>query len=177
MLVPGAGVGGHCIPKDPWLLAARAREGGTPVRLIPAARAVNESMPLHLVALLEDALREIDVPLTDARVLVLGYAYLEDSDDTRNSPSEVLIEALTARGAAVVVHDPYVPGYQGDVTAIAEGADAVVIMVKHQAYTHLDWEEIRSVLRHPVLIDGRAVLRTRPEGYQLRVIGEANDVS
>jgi UDP-N-acetyl-D-mannosaminuronic acid dehydrogenase len=177
MLYPGAGVGGHCIPKDPGLLSYRAQAKGTAVRLIPAARAVNDGMPLHIAGLLAGALREVDVSLAEARVLVLGYAYLENSDDTRNSPSAVLVEALTAQGTEVVVHDPYVPGYQGDVAAMAEGADAVVMMVKHQDYEALDWEEIRQSLRHPVLIDGRAALRTQPNGYRIRVIGEVNDVS
>jgi UDP-N-acetyl-D-mannosaminuronic acid dehydrogenase len=177
MLYPGAGVGGHCIPKDPWLLSYRAQAKGTAVRLIPAARAVNDGMPLHIAGLLADALGEVNVSLADARVLVLGYTYLENSDDTRNSPSAVLVEALTAQGTEVAVHDPYVPGYQGGVTAMAEGADAVVMMVKHQDYAALDWTEIQTVLRHPVLIDGRAALRPQPDGYRIRVIGEATDVS
>jgi len=154
MLQPGAGVGGHCIPKDPWLLVYEAREQGTPIRLIPAARAVNESMPLHMVDLLQDALAEAGQELAGARVLVLGYAYLENSDDTRNSPSAVLVARLRALGAEVVIHDPYVPGYQGDVVEMAQGCDGVVVMVAHEEYRKLDW----NTLRAPVLVDGRRVV-------------------
>jgi len=154
MLQPGAGVGGHCIPKDPWLLTYAAREQGTPIRLIPAARAVNESMPLHIVELLESALAEAGQELAGARVLVLGYAYLENSDDTRNSPSAVLVERLRALGAEVVIHDPYVPGYQGDVVEMEQGCDAVVVLVAHEEYRKLDW----NTLHTPVLVDGRRVV-------------------
>ncbi|HQE92304.1 MAG TPA: nucleotide sugar dehydrogenase [Anaerolineae bacterium] len=157
MLLPGAGVGGHCIPKDPWLLVYQAQQMGVPLRLIPAARAVNEGMPLHLVALLEEALHEGGKAVAGARVLVLGYAYLEDSDDTRNSPSAVLVTRLHERGAEVVIHDPYVAGYQGDVYAMAEGCDAVVVMVAHSEYKTLDLTMLKGGLRTPILVDGRRV--------------------
>ncbi|MBN2389241.1 MAG: nucleotide sugar dehydrogenase [Anaerolineae bacterium] len=171
MLLPGAGVGGHCIPKDPWLLVYQAQQMGVPVQLIPTARAVNDGMPLHIVTLLEDALREAGKSLVDARILVLGYAYLEDSDDTRNSPSKVLIAALRERGAEVVVHDPYVAEYQGDVYAMAEGSDAVVVMVGHTDYKAFDLAALKAVLRAPVLVDGRHIF-DQPAGWLYRCIGE-----
>ena len=174
MLYPGAGVGGHCIPKDPWLLSYQARTQGAPVRLIPAARAVNESMPLHMIDLLEDALVEVDVTLAEARALVLGYAYLENSDDTRNSPSAVLVDALHERGTEVVIHDPYVPGYQADIYAMAEGCDAVVVMVKHDAYREIDWEALRARLAQPVVVDGRRTAlpeRLMAQGWSYRGVG------
>ena len=171
MLLPGAGVGGHCIPKDPWLLVYQAQQMGVPVRLIPTARAVNDGMPLHIVALLEDALREAGKPLAGARVLVLGYAYLENSDDTRNSPSEVLVAGLRERGAKVVVHDPYVAEYQGDVYAMAEGSDALVVMVGHTDYKAFDLAALKAVLRALVLVDGRHIF-DQPAGWLYRCIGE-----
>jgi UDP-N-acetyl-D-mannosaminuronic acid dehydrogenase len=138
MLYPGAGVGGHCIPKDPWLLSYQARGQGAPVQMIPAARAVNESMPLHLVELLEDALAEVGAGFKGARVLVLGYAYLENSDDTRNSPSEALVDEVHDLGAALVIHDPFVSGYQGELCAMVQDCDAVVIIIKYNAYRRGD---------------------------------------
>ncbi len=174
MLYPGAGVGGHCIPKDPWLLAYEAATRGTPIRLIAASRAINTSMPLHIASLLADALREVNVTPEQARVLILGYAYLENSDDTRNSPSAVLVEQLRAQGTQVVIHDPYVAAHKGDLHAKAQGCDAVVVMVAHQAYRALDLAEIRPLLNHPVLIDGRNVFdpaQLERDGWTYRSIG------
>lgn len=158
MLLPGAGVGGHCIPKDPWLLVYEAQQRGAPIHLIPAARAVNESMPLHMVELLEKALGEASKAIAGARVLVLGYAYLENSDDTRNSPSAVLVERLLELGAEVVIHDPYVAEYQGDVYEMAQGCDAVMVMVGHGEYRELDWEALKVQLDSAILIEGRNLL-------------------
>jgi len=175
MLLPGAGVGGHCIPKDPWLLAYQAGQQGVPLRLIPAARAVNDGMPLHMIALLEDALREAGRLLAGARVLVLGYAYLEDSDDTRNSPSAALVAALRARGAEVIIHDPYVAEYQGDVYAMAAGCDAMVAMVKHSEYRTLDLDAFKDTLKTSILIDGRGMFapaQARQAGLIYRCVGQ-----
>ena len=170
MLLPGAGVGGHCIPKDPWLLVYEAQRRGVPIRLIPAARAVNESMPLHVAALLEDVLAEVGKTVAGARILLLGYAYLENSDDTRHSPSAALAAALHARGAEVRIHDPFVPGYQGDPLTLAQGCDGIVVMVVHRAYRELDWGPLAAT--GAVIVDGRQVLAA-PVGPAFRGVGRA----
>jgi UDP-N-acetyl-D-mannosaminuronic acid dehydrogenase len=157
MHLPGAGVGGHCIPKDPWLLVHGAEEKGVRLRLIPAAREINNSMPLHMVKLLEDALAKVGKSILDARIAVLGYAYLEDSDDTRNSPSRSLVARLYELGAQPVIHDPWIAEYNGDVYERVKGCDAVVVMVAHSEYRELDLHKLRSVLRLPVLVDGRHI--------------------
>jgi UDP-N-acetyl-D-mannosaminuronic acid dehydrogenase len=159
MHLPGAGVGGHCIPKDPWLLAYPAQERETPLRLIPAARQVNDAMPLHMAARLEELLHALGRPLAKSKILVMGYTYLEDSDDTRNSPSEALVRRLQERNAAVVIHDPYIPAYQGDVYAMASGCDAAVLMVKHQVYAALELSRLKTALRTALLVDGRGFFR------------------
>ncbi len=158
MHLPGAGVGGHCIPKDPWLLAHGAEEKGVKLRLIPAARSVNDSMPLHMVELLADALAKVGKSILDARVAVLGYSYLEDSDDTRNSPTRSFVARLYELGAEPVIHDPWIPEYNGDVYERVKGCDAAVVMVAHSAYKELDLEKLKSALRLPVLVDGRRAL-------------------
>jgi UDP-N-acetyl-D-mannosaminuronic acid dehydrogenase len=163
MHLPGAGVGGHCIPKDPWLLVHGAAEKGVTLRLIPAAREINNSMPLHMVKLLEDALANAGKPILDARIAVLGYAYLEDSDDTRNSPTRTLVARLYELGAQPVIHDPWIPEYNGDVYERVKGCDAAIVMVAHSAYKELDLKKLKSALRLPVLVDGRRVF----EGDQL----------
>ena len=174
MHLPGAGVGGHCIPKDPWLLVYGTGDGAL-VRLIPQARAVNDYMPLHMAKLTVDALGEAGIPVETARVAVLGYSYLENSDDTRNSPSAVLVERLLELGAEVVIHDPWVEVYKGDIYHLAEGCDAVVIMVAHDVYSDLDLAALKSTLKTPVLVAGRRVV-TRTEadkdGFIYRGVGE-----
>jgi len=162
MHLPGAGVGGHCIPKDPWLLAYGVQGQDISLRMVPAARQVNDEMPFHVATLLERTLARAGRSLQGARVLVLGYAYLENSDDTRNSPSEALVEHLKKKGAVVVVHDPYVAEYQKDLLTLAEGCDAAVLMVAHDAYRSLDFDALRLRMSLPVLVDGRGVFRISP---------------
>ncbi|MBN2005350.1 MAG: nucleotide sugar dehydrogenase [Anaerolineae bacterium] len=174
MLYPGAGVGGHCITKDPWLLAYEAWNK-IPIRLIPAARAVNDGMPLHILQLLEEALDTAGKELEETRILVLGYAYLEDSDDTRNSPSEVLVTWLREWGAEAVVHDPFVPGYEGDMLAMAQGCDAAVLMVKHTEYLALDLSLLKVALATPIVVDGRGAFsaeKARQAGLVYRRVGQ-----
>jgi UDP-N-acetyl-D-mannosaminuronic acid dehydrogenase len=173
MHLPGAGVGGHCLPKDPWLLISNTGDGFEP-RLIPAARAINDGMPLHVADLVVDALREAGRDIAGARVAVLGYAYLENSDDTRNSPSEALVAQLQELGAEVVVHDPYVAGYQGDLKGVVKGCDAVVVMVAHDVYRALDLDELRGLVARPILIDGRHVFSAEQGsaiGWNYRGVG------
>jgi UDP-N-acetyl-D-mannosaminuronic acid dehydrogenase len=157
MLEPGAGVGGHCIPKDPWLLMYTANEERTALRLIPAAREINDSMPLHVVALLQDALKTAGSDIAGSRVLVMGYAYLADSDDTRNSPSALLVDSLQELGAEVIIHDPYIDEFQSDIWSVAVDIDAVVVMVRHSQYLDLDLVKLKATMKVPVLVDGRNV--------------------
>jgi UDP-N-acetyl-D-mannosaminuronic acid dehydrogenase len=159
MLMPGAGVGGHCIPKDPWLLAYSVHATDVDLHVIPAARGVNKSMPLHMVELLETALRSAGKQIQGSQILILGYTYLEDSDDIRNSPSQDVVKILEDRAANVTVHDPYVLPYQGSLLEKASGCDAVMVMVRHKEYQTLDLESLTRVMKTPLMIDGRAVFR------------------
>jgi UDP-N-acetyl-D-mannosaminuronic acid dehydrogenase len=158
MLIAGAGVGGHCIPKDPWLLVHGIEN--EKISLISTARAVNDGMPLHTARLVEEALEDVGLGVHGAKLAVLGYAYLENSDDVRNSPSQTLIEHLTDWGAEVTVHDPWYPKYQGDVWKTIHGAHAAIIMVAHDEYKNLDLARLKSELKTPVLVDGRHMVET-----------------
>ena len=177
MHLPGSGVGGHCIPKDPWLLAYGVKDKGIPLHLIPAARLVNDHMPFHMVELVTGALASHGLTLAEARILVLGYAYLENSDDTRNSPSEVLVEKLRWLGAEVVIHDPYVTGYQGDLYETAAGCNAAVLMVRHTEYLQLDLEKLKAKMKTWILVDGRGVYQVHPireADFLYRGLGESS---
>ena len=106
---PGPGLGGHCIPIDPFYLTWKSRENGVPTRFIELAGEINTAMPHHIVARLEEALdRRLAKTLGGARILILGMAYKKNVSDTRESPALKLTELLEKRGAHVAFHDPHV---------------------------------------------------------------------
>ena len=102
---------------------------------------------------------------------MLGYAFLENSDDTRNSPSEALVQRLRELGAKPVIHDPFVPGYRGDLQARVHGCDAAVVMVRHGEYLRLDPRELVSWLTSPVVVDGRHVFAADAAQWVYRGVG------
>jgi UDP-N-acetyl-D-glucosamine dehydrogenase len=106
---PGPGLGGHCIPIDPFYLTWKAREYGKNTRFIELAGEINTQMPEHVVHRVSDALNEGGKAVKGSRVLILGLAYKPNVDDERESPSYVLMSLLSERGAEVEYHDPYVP--------------------------------------------------------------------
>jgi len=106
---PGPGLGGHCIPIDPFYLTWKARQYGLPTRFIELAGEINTSMPEYVVQRTADALNDRKKSLNGSRILVLGLAYKPDIDDLRESPSLALIELLKAKGAKVDYNDPYFP--------------------------------------------------------------------
>jgi len=106
---PGPGLGGHCIPIDPFYLTWKAREYGQHTRFIELAGEINTAMPEYVIHRVAEALNEHSKPVKGSRVLVLGLAYKPNVDDDRESPSYVLMEMLKHRGAEVSYYDPYVP--------------------------------------------------------------------
>jgi UDP-N-acetyl-D-mannosaminuronic acid dehydrogenase len=159
VLLSGAGVGGHCITKDPWLLAHGAPS--LEPKVIAAARSRNDGMPQHVLSLVEAGLRQAGktAGARGARLAVLGYSYLEESDDTRNSPTAAFLLHARSAGAECVVHDPWVPAYKGDIASVVTGADAVVLLVAHQAYRNLDLKALKQQLKTPLFVDARHVYR------------------
>ena len=137
---PGPGLGGHCIPVDPFYLSWKAREYDFHTQFIELAGKVNENMSYYVADRLMGALNTQRKSLAGARVLVLGVAYKADIDDMRESPAVKAIDHFLERGADVVYHDPFVPTYQYDAHEIEnvlltaeeiERADAVVILTAH----------------------------------------------
>jgi len=106
---PGPGLGGHCIPIDPFYLTWKARECGQHTRFIELAGEINTRMPEHVVHRVADALNAQKKAIKGSRILILGLAYKPNVDDERESPSYVLMKLLTERGANVEYYDPYVP--------------------------------------------------------------------
>ena len=182
MHLPGAGVGGHCLPKDSWLLKyGLDRYGSKPVELkvIIGSRLVNDSMPAHMADLVEEGLRAQGVELRQAKVAILGYAFLQDSDDTRNTPSQPLIDELRRRGVRdVAIHDPYVrveelPQVRRELDEALKGADCACLVTAHREYRSLDAGRLRGWMRHAFIVDGRNALRhlVGREGITISTIG------
>ena len=185
MHIPGAGVGGHCLPKDPWLLRYGLYEYGTwkiEPEFISVARRINNHMPVHMADLVHNALQHKGIPMQDATVTVLGAAYLENSDDTRNTPAATLVAALMAKGAEVRIHDPYVQTWEftpheilRDLLEAAKDSDCLVLVTKHKEYFNMDLDKIKSVMRTPIIVDGRNVFDTEAvlsKGFEYRCIGK-----
>ena len=159
---PSAGVGGHCIPVDPYYLSWKAREYDFYTRFIELAAEVNGDMPYHTVEIISQGLNRFNKSLRHARILILGVAFKPNIDDARNSPAERVIELLLKHGAEVTYHDPYVPQFRvgGDVvlkevvllentalsTETLAHADCVVIITNHNS---LDY---RWVVTHSILV-------------------------
>jgi len=155
---PGPGLGGHCIPIDPFYLTWKARQYGQSTRFIELAGEINTSMPEYVIQRLVEALNERARPLRGSRVLVLGLAYKKDVDDLRESPSIELIELLRKRGAKVDYNDPHIPqthkGREHDLRMKSvplsantlKRYDAVLISTDHSAYDY------RMIVKHARLI-------------------------
>jgi UDP-N-acetyl-D-mannosaminuronic acid dehydrogenase len=170
MLWPGAGVGGHCLTKDTYHLERGVQvlsgghldyPSGEP-SLYLLARRINDFMPTHMFRLMVDALKRAGASRKNVKIALLGWAFLADSDDTRNTPSEPFRDTCIRDGAQVIVHDPYVTRYHNVpiVTFMEEAvrdADAIVIFTGHHQYKALDAPYLKDLTakRHPVIIDGR----------------------
>ena len=163
---PGPGLGGHCIPIDPFYLTWKARQYGLHTRFIELAGEINSAMPHWVVGKVIDALNERNKPLNRSRVLVLGIAYKKNVDDMRESPAVELMSLLMARGARVDYSDPHVPvfprmrKYSFELESVPVSSetlpqyDAVLVATNHDAF---DYDLIRRRAR--LVVDTRGVYR------------------
>ncbi len=156
---PGPGMGGHCLPVDPFYLAWRAREFDTSTEFIELAGKVNQRMPHHCVAKLQRTLNDRGRAVRDARIAVLGVSYKPGVGDTRESPALKIIELLDELGAQIVYHDPHVaelPGHALRSVALEEavdGADLVLVVTAHRG---IDYDAIAA--RGVCVLDLRGVV-------------------
>jgi UDP-N-acetyl-D-glucosamine dehydrogenase len=141
---PGPGLGGHCIPIDPFYLSWKTKQAGIEARFIELAGYINGQMPHFVVDKIQNALNDHSKPLKGSRVHVLGVAYKRDIDDVRESPALDVIHLLGRRGARITYNDPYVPAIQADGIemksvdsgAVLEEADCVVIVTDHCCFDY-----------------------------------------
>jgi UDP-N-acetyl-D-glucosamine dehydrogenase len=140
---PGPGLGGHCLPSDPYYLSWKVRMAGYEPRFIAFADEINRHMPAYVVQLVADALNDRARSVRGARVLVLGVAYKPNVADTRDSPAIEIVDMLTAKGARVAYHDPHVPALTVDGARLESVAtvrpadyDLLLVLTNHDGY---DW--------------------------------------
>jgi UDP-N-acetyl-D-glucosamine dehydrogenase len=168
---PGPGLGGHCIPIDPFYLTWKAREYGQNTRFIELAGEVNTAMPLHVVRKVSEALNSDKKPVNGSKVLLVGLSYKANVDDDRESPTYVLMDLLKARGAEISYYDPFVPvirptrehGHWAGTKSIAwdknliGSYDAVLISTAHDA---VNYKELGNWAK--LIVDTRNIMTQVP---------------
>jgi nucleotide sugar dehydrogenase len=189
---PGPGVGGHCLPKDPYYLINPAKQLGYHAKIITAGRAINDGMPHHVATLLLSGLNAVKKPIKEARVVILGLSYKENIGDVRNAPSKSLVYELMEMEADIITVDPHVDKniakdefqiepskHLSDVYEAVVGADAVVLMVPHSEFRSLDLPRIKSLMRsNPVFVVGSRVYepsKIKANGFVFKGIGAGKD--
>lgn len=166
---PGPGLGGHCIPIDPFYLTWKAREYEQHTRFIELAGEINTSMPSYVITRVGEALNSLRKPVNGSRILLIGLAYKPNVDDDRESPSYVLMDMLKKRGAEVAYFDPHVPvirvtrehpHWAGTRSVewkreVVQGFDAVVIATNHK---NINYQELADWA--PCIVDSRNAMAT-----------------
>ena len=167
---PGPGLGGHCIPIDPFYLTWKAREFGKHTRFIELAGEINTAMPDYVISKVVDALNDDGKAIKGSNILILGLAYKANVDDCRESPSFVLMEKLEAKGAVVDYNDSFVPvvpstrehaHFTGKQSVEIEDAyDLILVSTNHSEYKSFDF----SVYACPI-VDSRNCIQHKPVKY------------
>lgn len=159
---PGPGIGGHCIPLDPYYMSYRAKKYGFIPRFIETSGEINEFMKMHTINLVEEGLKQVGKRIYGAKVAVMGLAYKKNINDPRESPSIKIIEELTNLGASVQVYDPFVTSLAtraGMFTSTESvkkallGTDCAVFLVDHDIFRELDIRYAVSGMDSPVIVD------------------------
>jgi len=159
---PGPGLGGHCIPIDPFYLSWKSKQAGVEARFIELAGYINGEMPRHVLSLIQNALNSNQKAVKGSRVHILGVAYKRNIDDMRESPALDIIHMLDQRGASVSYSDPFVPQLRFDGLSLnsipldeaLSDCDCVVIVTDH---ANFDYAEV--VRRAPLVVDTRNALK------------------
>ena len=159
---PGPGLGGHCIPIDPFYLSWKSKEAGIEARFIELAGYINGRMPEFVVEKIQDALNDVTKPVSGSRIHLLGIAYKRDIEDVRESPALDIILLLLRRGALVTFSDPYVSAVHVEGTSLKsqetiagiEAADCVVVITDH---SEVDYATILD--RSKLIVDTRNALK------------------
>jgi UDP-N-acetyl-D-mannosaminuronic acid dehydrogenase len=176
LLQPGPGVGGPCLPKDPYLLLNPPGKKQIESTIIIDSRKINDNMPYHVVDLVINALTEQGKRIPESTVLVLGVSYKANVSDTRFSPSKDIIAQLSKNGCNVIVFDPKSKETFGgkrteNIWESMSQSDVLVIVTDHDEFRRLDLAKIRQSMRTPIIIDTRRIFSsTMAEGLGIKYI-------
>ena len=190
MHYPGSGVGGHCLTKDPHLLVYGHRtytKNKYESDILLKSRKINDFMPEHMVELMEDALKEAKKH-DNIKIALMGVSYKADCDDTRNTPSEKIVSILKKRyhshNIAYIAHDPWVREKDYKETELTDdfnvavlNADVLIFATNHKEYYSIDLDELKKLVRTPIIIDGRNIFNKREveeKGFIYRKVGEGS---
>jgi UDP-N-acetyl-D-mannosaminuronic acid dehydrogenase len=194
MHYPGSGVGGHCLTKDPWLLLYgfnkyTERINESKIKIIPDARKINDFMPYHMIELMENVFRDSHQLVDNIKVVLLGVSYKANTDDTRNTPTENIINVLRSRyhshNIEYIAHDPYVTERDYKLTKLTSdfneavnNADVLMFTTNHSEYYNIDLEDLKKKVRTPIIIDGRNIFDKKTiekKGFIYRKVGEGSN--
>jgi UDP-N-acetyl-D-mannosaminuronic acid dehydrogenase len=168
---PGPGVGGHCIPVDPWFIVEKFPEKA---KLIKQSREINDHQPHNVFEIICSMTKDIPNP----KVAVLGVSFKGNVDDARESPAIELIRLLKKNNFIVAAHDPYVENFECELVSLEEafkGADLAVVLADHDDYKRLNLRELGMLMRHKKILDTKHVLNEGlilAEGFIYRLIGK-----
>ena len=164
LMIPGPGVGGSCLNKDPFILKANMAKKGLELKIVDAAKEVNYHMPTHVYLMVKEFRNNAK------EVAIAGVAFKGETDDTRFAPSLKINEMLKADGATVRLSDPYVRSVSGttrDIYEAVKGAEVLLIMTDHKAYGEMDLKRVKSLMaQNPLIIDTRGIIK-RDEAERL----------
>jgi len=177
---PGAGVGGECIPVDTWYLISQAEKLGVDLKLMKTARMVNDSMPEHMIELLEKELKKINKKIDSSKITILGLCYKKNIPDIRLSPTFPLLEKLTTKNAETIICDPVYEGIKSPInlTPITEAfknSDAIILMTDHNDFKKIDFIKIKNQMKSHIVIDGRNLFKNKKLeelGFVYKVVGK-----
>ncbi|WP_340817884.1 nucleotide sugar dehydrogenase [Methanolobus sp. WCC4] len=178
---PGPGVGGHCIPLDPFYMSYKAKKHDFIPRFIETSGEINNFMKIHVINLVEKGLNQVSKRIYGSTVAVLGLAYKKDIDDTRESPSKKIIEELVNLGASVKTYDPYASfietgagkfNSETSMETTLDDVDCAIFVVDHTIFKEIDLRNVARLMKSPVIVDCKNVFSDM-DGFVYLGIGKA----
>ncbi len=156
---PSCGIGGHCIPVDPYYLIERAKRAGFDHKFLRTSRAINNSMPEYTVELLQDSLNQVKLPLNGTNIGILGIAYKPNVDDDRESPYYAIVKSLEKHGARIHSFDPHIKEKSSVKTlaTLLKKSDAIILVTNHKEFNDLNGKTLKAN-KIKVIIDGKNAL-------------------